>query len=82
MFMEQDLSSSDQNLAKCTLPATDCPDSIFVMLMEGKDHTNFLILLSVFMSTICVLFFFAFKTKFRRSQADQSESSNQSNENS
>ena len=68
MFMERELSSKDQAKAECSLPATDCSDGT---ILEGKDHTNFLILLSVFMSFICVLFFFGFKTKFRRSEADQ-----------
>ena len=74
MFMEDDLSTRERHYDVCTLPATNCGDSEdakFIKLVTGKDHTNFLLLLSVFMSVLCVLFYFGFKTKFRRSEADQ-----------
>ena len=75
MVMEEDLSTSEKQHDICTLPATDCGDT-FHQIVDGKDHTNFLLLLSVFMSVICVLFYFGFKTKFRRSEADQEGENN------
>ena len=77
LFMEQDLSPADQQHDQCTLPATQCQDSQnYVKFVTGKDHTNFLLLLSAFMATICLLFYIFYKTKFRRTEADQTEGAN------
>ena len=64
MFMEEDLSEAEAIHDVCEVGAE---------VGTGRDHTNWLLLISVFMSAICILFYFGFKTKFRRSEADRVE---------
>ena len=42
-----------------------------------QDHTNFLLLLSGFMSALCLLFYCGYSTRFRRTEADMEQNNNQ-----
>ena len=76
MLMVQNLSESERKNDKCTLASTGCSgddvdDVEFIKLVSGKDHTNFLLLLAGFMSAICILLYYGYSTKFRRTDADK-----------
>ena len=70
MFLEQELSESERQHDICTLAPSGCDDYNTITIIPGKDHTNFLMLLAGYMTAICLIFYFCFKTAFRRSEAD------------
>ena len=80
MFMEEKLSEADVIHDICPIAASDCDTEadlpIYVEIGTGRDHTNWLLLISAFMSLLCILFYFGFKTTFRRSEADKLEEIN------
>ena len=70
MFLEQDLTESERQNDICTLAPSGCDDYSSITIIPGKDHTNFLMLLAGYMTAICLIFYFCFKTAFKRSEAD------------
>ena len=70
MFLEQELSESERQHDICTLAPSGCDDYNTITIIPGKDHTNFLMLLAGYMTAICLIFYFCFKTAFKRSEAD------------
>ena len=70
MFMEEEMSESEKQHDICTIAPSGCDDSNTITIIPGKDHTNFLMLLAGYMTSICLIFYFCFKTAFKRSEAD------------
>ena len=70
MFLEEEMSESERQHDICTLAPSGCDDYNSITIIPGKDHTNFLMLLAGYMTAICLIFYFCFKTAFKRSEAD------------
>ena len=73
MFLEQELSESERQHDICTLAPSGCDDYNTITIIPGKDHTNFLMLLAGYMSSICLIFYLCYTTAFKRTEADAAE---------
>ena len=70
MFMEEELNDAEKEQDICTTVPTGCDGINAINIIPGKDHTNFLMLLAGYMTSICLIFYLCFKTAFKRSEAD------------
>ena len=73
MFMEEEMSEAEKQNDICNVPPSGCEGSDIPANIPGKDHTNFLMLLAGYMTSICLIFYLCFKTAFRRTEADVAE---------
>ena len=73
MFMEEELNDFEKQQDICTTVPIDCDGINSINIIPGKDHTNFLMLLAGYTTSICLIFYLCYKTAFKRTEADAGE---------